>query len=194
MEANVIIEILTFILVVITAIYAYLTFRMAKASEASVEAIKDQSQAILRPYIIIAPFIRPHTTLIYLRIKNTGQTNAKNLQLTLDHDFFQFGEKIDPHRNLRTMSAFSLPIASFPPGAELIFALAQGSDILGKESNSETTPVQFSITANYEFFGKLVNEINEIDLRPYIGSTIEVNPIVEELERIRKTLEKQKNI
>lgn len=40
-----IIEALTFILVIITAIYAYLTNRMAKASEASVEAIQNQSEA-----------------------------------------------------------------------------------------------------------------------------------------------------
>lgn len=37
-----VIENLTAILAFITAIYAYLTYRMAKASEASVEAIRDQ--------------------------------------------------------------------------------------------------------------------------------------------------------
>lgn len=45
---------LTAILAFITAIYAYLTFRMAKASEASVEMMRDQSEAMSRPYVTMA--------------------------------------------------------------------------------------------------------------------------------------------
>ena len=63
-----IIEYLTAILALITAIYAYLTHRMAKASEASVDAMRDQSEAMLRPYITASPFIRPHTPILYLRV------------------------------------------------------------------------------------------------------------------------------
>lgn len=54
-----IMEILTGILVLVTVIYAYLTQRMAKASEASVDAVRQQSEDALRPYISITPFIRP---------------------------------------------------------------------------------------------------------------------------------------
>jgi hypothetical protein len=56
-----VIEYLTGILAFITAIYAYLTYRMAKASEASVEAVSAQSEAMLRRYVTVAPFIRSHT-------------------------------------------------------------------------------------------------------------------------------------
>jgi len=97
-----VIEYLTAILAFITAIYAYLTHRMAKASEASVEAMRDQSEAMLRPYIIAVLFIRPHTPFLYLRVKNTGRMGAQNLRLTLDRDFFQFGEKDGADKNLRT--------------------------------------------------------------------------------------------
>ena len=48
-----IIEVLTGILTLITGIYAYLTFRMAKASEESVKAVRQQSEDALRPYISI---------------------------------------------------------------------------------------------------------------------------------------------
>lgn len=184
-----VLEILTFILVIITAIYAYLTYRLVKASEASVETIKIQSEAMLRPYIVITSFIRPHTPILYLRIRNNGQTSAQNLNLTLDRDFFQFGDK-QPNRNLRTMGAFLTPIDSFPPNAELIFALAQGFVLFSIDANSEVTPVQFNVTARYEFFGKSVDEVNFIDLRPYINSEGERDPVVEELERIKKVLEK----
>ena len=68
-----VIDYLTAILAFITAIYAYLTHRMAKASEASVEAMRNQTEAMLRPYVTVAPFIRPHTPFLYLRVKNSGR-------------------------------------------------------------------------------------------------------------------------
>jgi hypothetical protein len=186
-----IIEYLTAILVFVTAIYVYLTHRMAKASEASVQEIREQSEATRRPYIVVAPFIRPHTSVLYLRVRNTGQTSAHNLRLTLDRDFFQFGENTNPSSNLRTVTAFSTPIDSLPPGAELIFSLAQGWVLFGKSANPEVSPVQFNVSANYQFFGKTVEELSAIDLRPYIGSEGERDPIVEELERIRKVMEQK---
>lgn len=187
-----VIDYLTAILVFITAIYAYLTHRMTKASEASVEAIRDQSEAMLRPYITAAPFIRLHTTLLYLRVKNTGRMGAQNLRLTLDRDFFQFGEKDGADKNLRTKSAFSTPIDSFPPGAELIFALGQGWVLFGEGAQPDVSPTQFNVTAIYEFLGKRVEEMNRVDLRPYIGTEGELDPVVEELERIRKVMEEKK--
>lgn len=186
------IEILTGILVIITAIYAYLTFRMAKASEESAQAVKQQSEDTLRPYIIVSPFIRPQALFLYLRVTNTGRTGAQNLLLTLDRDFFQWGEANKPDNNLRNRNAFSLPIDSFPPGAELLFALCQGTALFGEKANPAATPVQFNITATYEFFGKKVEEINRIDLRPYLRTEGEHDPVVEELERIRKVLEQKR--
>jgi hypothetical protein len=187
-----VIEYLTAILTFITAIYAYLTHRMAKASEASVEAMRDQSEAMLRPYVTAAPFIRPNTPFLYIRVKNTGKMGAQNLRLTFDRDFFQFGEKDRAEKNLRTMSAFSTPIDSFPPGAELSFALGQGWVIFGENAQPDVCPTQFNITATYEFLGKVVEEVNRIDLRPYIGTEGEHDPVVEELERIRKVMEQKK--
>lgn len=184
-----VIEILTAILVFITAIYAFLTHRMAKASEASVEAMRNQSEASLRPYITIVPFIRAHTPMLNLRVKNTGITGAQNVRLSIDRDFFKFGEKTRPDGNLRTLSAFTTPIDSLSPGAELIFGLAQGWVLFGEKAQPDICPSQFSVTAKYEFFGKTVQEVTQVDLRPYLGSEGERDPIVEELERIRKVLE-----
>jgi hypothetical protein len=184
-------EILTGILVLVTAIYAYLTLRMAKASEASVEAVRQQSEAMLRPYISISPFIRPQALILYLKIANTGRTAAQNLRLTLDRDFFRWGEANKPDRNLKNLNTFSLPIDSLPPGSELLIALGQGWLFFGEKANTAITPTQFNITATYEFFGKKTEEINRIDLRPYLGTEGEHDPVVEELERIRKVLEKK---
>ena len=73
-----VIDYLTAILVFVTAIYAYLTHKMAKASEASVQTMQEQSEAMFRPYVTVSPFIRPHTTVLYLRIENTGKAAAES--------------------------------------------------------------------------------------------------------------------
>jgi hypothetical protein len=187
-----VIDYLTAILVFVTAIYSYLTYKMAKASEASVAAFREQSESMLRPYVSIAPYVRGHTTILYLRIQNTGRTTAENLRLSMDKDFFQFGEAKQPDRNLRTKAAFVEPIQALPPNGKLVFALAQGFVIFAPDADPSIVPQQFSITAEYGFAGKRVKETHHIDLRPYIGSEGERDPIVDELEKLRVAAEKWK--
>lgn len=180
---------LTAILVFITAIYAYLTHRMAVASESSVRAVMDQSEAMMRPYVTIAPLIRPQVLDFYLRITNTGRTGAENLCLSLDKDFFQRGAIKSPESNLRIKSAFTRPIDSFPPEAELLFTLGPGWILFGKDAKPDATPLQFNVTATYEFNKRKVTEITSVDLRPYLGSEGAHDQLVEEIEKLRKTIE-----
>lgn len=184
-------EYLTAGLAIITGIYAHLTHKIAKASEASVQAIREQSEAMLRPYVTVAPFVQAHATLLYLRVENTGRTGAENLRLTIDRDFCQFGETERPEKNLRTMSAFTAPIDSLAPANEFLFALGQGWVISGENARPEITPLQSNVNVNYEFRGRKVEEVNRVDLRPYIGSESERDPVVEELERIRQVMKKK---
>lgn len=187
-----IIDYLTGVLVIVTAIYSYLTHKMVKASEASVEAIREQSESMLRPYVSITPYVRPQTSILYLRIENTGRTAAENLQLSMDKDFFQFGEGQRPDCNLRTKPAFVDAMQSLPPGGKLVFALAQGFNIFAADADATIVPQQFSITAEYEFAPKRVKETHRIDLRPYLGTEGERDPLVDELEKIRIVAEKWK--
>jgi hypothetical protein len=183
------IDILTALLVLITAIYAWLTYRMARATEQSTQAIVAQSEAMSRPYITISPWVRPKANFFYLKIANTGRTAAANVRLTLDRDFYQFGEATQPDRNLRTKTAFSQAIDSVAPGVEMMFCLGQGWVVLGDDTKPHVTPSQFNVTASYQYLDRTVTEVTRIDLRPYIGSEVEPDPLVEELERIRKVLE-----
>lgn len=187
-----VIDYLTAILVFVTTIYSYLTYKMAKASEASVQAVREQSEAMLRPYVSISPYVRPHTTVLYLRIENTGRTAAENLQLSMDKDFFQFGDANRADNNLRTKAAFIESIQSLPPNGKLVFALAQGFVIFASGADQKVVPQQFAITASYGFAGKQVCETHRIDLRPFIGTEGERDPIVDELENLRKVVEKWK--
>lgn len=182
---------LTAVLVFITAIYSYLTYRMAKTSEASVQAVREQSEAMLRPYVTISTFVRPHTPILYLRIENTGKSAAENLHLLLDKDFFQFGEENQPERNLRKKSVFTDPIRSLPPSGKILFALGQGFVIFAEDADRSVVPTHFTIKATYEFGAKKFDESNQIDLIQYLGSEGERDPIVDELEHIKQVLEKR---
>lgn len=153
-----IIEYITAILAIITGIYAYLTHRMAKAAEASVDAMHAQNDALTRPYITISPYVRLHAPFLYLRIENTGKTAAENVRLTIDRDFFKFGKKDNPDMNIRNMPAFQKPIDSIAPGSRLNFALGQSWVIFGKDSDPSATPDRFMVTAKYGYSNKSIEE------------------------------------
>ena len=192
------IERLTFVLVIatialvfVTAYYAYLTRRMAIAAENSSKIMAAQTEAMMQPHIIAVPFIRPSTNIIYLKIQNIGCTAAEEVRLSLDRDFFMLGDHSKSENNLRMASIFSESTDSLPPGFELHFALAQGHNFFGPNSNPEITPAQFSITAKYSYSGKYVEKIMKIDLRSFLMSEGKSDPIVDQLKLIREAIDKK---
>jgi hypothetical protein len=75
------------------------------------------------------------------------------------------------------------------PGAALRFDLAQGFN-LGKEKDGKIlTPMQFKISAKYEFSQTHYDEEFYIDLHPYMNSTIFRSKSADEIEKARKALE-----
>lgn len=90
------------------------------------------------------------------------------------------------------MKAFVEPIKSLPPGGKLIFALGQGFIILAETADQAAVPTQFAVTAAYHFGVKKISEVNHVDLRPFVGSEGERDPFVDELEKNRELLERQK--
>jgi hypothetical protein len=158
---------------------------MLNMSERSVQIMKEQTEAMLRPYLVVQPIVRPHTPILYLKIYNSGKTPALNVKLELDKDFYQLDES---NKNLKEVSAFSSTFDSFAPNQELFFALGKSKNIFGKSEHP--MPEQFVITASYSYMDKEVVEKSHIDLRPFLQSEGGRNPIVEELEKIRKVQEK----
>ncbi len=185
------IEILTAILVIVTGFYAWVTFKILKANESVLKEMRGQQEALFRPYISISPVVYTDNPIFFLKVHNTGRSSADNLSLTIDKDFYQFGEKKDD-RNLRNFSAFSSKIDSFVPNAQMLFYLAQGFVIFGKDAKKDITPSIFTVTAQYEFSGKSVQEQTVIDLRPYFKSAIPQDPIVSKLKDIKKSIDKKK--
>lgn len=184
------IEILTTILVIITGFYAWVTFRILKANEKVVEQMRNQQEAMQRPYISISPVLYPENPIVFLKIKNSGLTAAQNLRLNLDKNFYQFGDK-NEKSNLKSFKAFTDPIDSFVPGAEMTFYLAQTFVIFGEKTDPSLTPNVFTITSEYEYQRKKVTEKAVIDLRPYLASTFPHDPLVNQLKKLIEVIEKK---
>lgn len=180
-------ELLTAALVIITAFYAWVTFRMLRANEATIDAMRQQTIAISRPYIVIAPILELDNPIFYLRISNTGKTAALNLRMTLDKSFVRFGDT-KVARDLAEFSVFNESIDAFPPGAEIIFSLVQSFKIFAGKEEDSNLPRTFSITARYEFEGRVVSEISHIDLRPYREADVPQNAYVRKLSAISESI------
>lgn len=184
-----IIELLTAALVLITALYAWATYRILRANEKIVEAMHEQAVAVGRPYVIVGPVLEVDNPIFYLRVSNTGKTAAQNLRLTIDKPFFKFGEKGE-RNNLATFSLFNQPIESFPPGSEITFSLAQGFKVFAGDTENPDMPHTFSITAKYEFASHQVEEINRIDLRPYSTADVPQDAYIRKLKEMSESLKK----
>lgn len=179
---------LTLALVVITAFYAWATLRILRANEAMVAAMREEQVAVMRPYIHISIHVRTGTQFLYLLIKNVGKTAAIDLKLSIDKNFYQMSENRDD-RNIAKSAAFTNVINSLPPDGQLLFLLGSGASLFGSANNDELSPLMFSVTAEYLAGERRVKESSIIDLRPYIRTDIPQDPIVEELSKMRQSID-----
>lgn len=180
---------LTLALVLITAFYAWATYKILRANQAVVSAMKAQTEAQLRPYVVSSAFARTGTTLLLLEIQNTGKSSAEKLRLTLDKDFYRNADQ-SADRNLRTLPAFTQTIECLSPGARMQFVTGVGHTVLGEEVIDSVCPKVFSVHATYSAAGATYSEATTIDLRPLINSSVIHDPVAEEVEKLRQALEK----
>jgi len=166
-----------------TAIYAILTYYILKAS-------RDQLDTIFRPYITITHRLT-RKTLIRLYIKNTGKTNAEDLELQIDRNFYQLTGK---EYNIAEHYAFKNPIDTFPPEAQLVFSLMSTAQLPANSFDKNTQSPIFSITAKYSYSGKTVTEKTTIDLKPYMSTFMPDASIEDRLEDLTKEISEIKEI
>jgi hypothetical protein len=180
---------LTLALVLITGFYAWATFRILRANEAVVLAMESQTEAQLRPYVVVSVAPRIGTTLLLLEVQNTGRSPAVDLRLRMDKEFFPHAERRDSE-NIAKLSAFTEPIESLAPGARLQFILGVGGTIFAAGVDDALCPKVFSVKAQYRYAGHAYDEDNTIDLRPMLHSAAIHDPIAEEVKRLRESVEK----
>ena len=179
---------LTFALVLITAFYAWATFRILRANEGVVGAMREQTEAQLRPYVVVWAGTRIGTTLLILEIQNTGKSPAADVRLGIDKAFHFNGEK--NAQNLAALPAFTQPIEALAPGARLQFVLGVGHTLFSDGIDETVSPKVFSVHAEYGFAEKRYNEHHTIDLRPLLHTTAIHDPIADEIKSLRESLEK----
>jgi hypothetical protein len=180
-------DILTGVLTAITGYYAYLTSRILKANERAVAAMVEQTVQANRPYIVVAPFLKPRSIMMYLRISNTGKTAAEHVRLQLDRKVYRLA-RADAEHDMTTFSAFTEEIASFPPGAELVFTLGTGITHFSGSANPSAAPLTFNVTVAYTCCGRQVSETTQVDLRPLRGADLLPDSLIEELQEISKAI------
>ena len=176
------IELLTAVLVIVTGVYAYFTFRILRENQKTVKIMMEQNEAVTRPYITIRTSYQP-MAIYFLHIANIGNSAAENLKLKIDKDYYLFADK-KFNRNIKDSYAFSNTIKTFTPKAELIYCLGAGSKIFNDNHSNEITPLSFTITAIYSFKGKTVEESTEIDLMQYKGNVLYVDSQTKILTKI----------
>jgi hypothetical protein len=174
----------------LTCRYAWATFRILRANEGVVTAMREQTEAQLRPYVVVCATVRTGTTLLSLEVQNTGRSPALDLRLKLDRDFYANGER-EEGKNLATLPAFTETIESLPPGARMNFILGVGGTIFST-SNAELCPRLFHVHANYSHAGRAYSEDNTIDMRPMLHNSAFHDPVADEIKALRESLERLK--
>ena len=182
-------DLLTGLLVIIAGFYAWATYRILKANEGVVTAMREYLLAANRPYVTVTIFLRAANPIFYLSIKNIGKSPARDLLLKIDKDFWRFGERRND-KNIKSLNAFSKSIESLPPNAELQIALALGAQVFGAGSDPNVTPPVFTIEARYSGVGKQqYTEHTTVDLHAYLATDIPQDSLVSEAQGIRRAVE-----
>ena len=177
-------EVLTGLLVAITGIYAFLTFRILEANKNVVTEMRRQSEELARPRISIFVHSLPSRPMFHLTVRNIGPSAATNLKLRLSKPFHIEKENVE----LSTTAAFSKIIPNFAPGEKIDFQLGRTFTILARE-NEDLRPLTFTIDADYWFGARHYVETTHIDLSVQMMTSLITDAIVEQMDKINRHLE-----
>lgn len=178
------IETLTAALVIITAIYAFLTWKIARSNDRMVKHLEHVYQESHRP-IVLAYLTFRQATVVRLTVKNFGASPAYELQLSMDRDFYQFNQD----QNVRSFELFSRPFSIFPPNYQVDLDLAQGFNFDKMDGDLNRTPSEFNVNLKYRSDSETYESDVPIDLKTFFQMHIEKTSS-ERLEEIGKGIEK----
>jgi hypothetical protein len=170
--------------VLVSALIAVITLKIARANRDAAAVMKAQHESSTRPYIEVSPMTADEHSVLLLRVRNSGASSARNVTLSLDRDFYFNAEESESH-NFRNYAAFSQPISSIPPRCEITFILGVGHTIF---SRKDRCPVEFNVSASYEFGNQRVTESNPIDLQPFTKVATIKSPYLQQIEKINEQL------
>ena len=177
-------NLLTVLLLFVTTIYTYLTYRSIQHNKETLGLMREQWEASERPIIAINIFLEADNPIFYLKISNQGKSVAENLNLSIDKPFYKFGTDKD----ISSLWLFNNTILAFAPQEEVIIALAQSFVVFG---NNDKCPIEFIIEAKYQFGqGKEYNEKHFINLNSYLGVDVPQKAEIRKYKDIKNELGK----
>jgi len=169
--ANLVMALTSVLLVLVTAIYALLTWRMAREMHLT-------RMADLRPYLIIDVVLIGR--MFYLIIKNKGKTAAQMVKFNLDKNVETIWKK-----KLDEMPIFKSGITLFTPGKEFIITLGPDTLFLGRNSEEAKYPKVFAIAVEYIYFDRIkTTESSVINLEEYMHTRAYPNEVAKTIESI----------
>lgn len=146
-----------------SAAVCWATFKILQATQQTLADARAEAERVRRPVVEIAAWPRPHQPVVMLSVRNTGNGAARNLKLTLDHNFYFNGESGESN-NLRNYNVFKDRIESLSPRAEIDLLLGVGHRLFGYP---ELCPLKFMVEARYSFEQQEFVERTFIDIAPF---------------------------
>src|SRR5438874_6742 len=157
------IELLTSLLVIITAIYAFLTFRILQSNRASVSLMTAQIEASTRPYIVIS-LARERAGFLSFEVSNLGKSAATHLKLSCDPEIKPIsasGSVVQVGKPTDATSLFRHPITYLAPGQIMRVLFGHYSGIKAKYPD-----LTFKLSLNYGGVQRTYSETVELSLKP----------------------------
>jgi hypothetical protein len=143
----------TFALLIVTGVYAYLTHKIAQATE-------ENSWQVNRA-IVSARLNVSQRALLGIVFENLGKTPAKDLKITISLPVFQM---VNDNKDISEVPMIKNGLENFPPNFPFEIYLGTTFEWLKKEANRERFTSNFNITTAYTTFGKTINETVTIDV------------------------------
>lgn len=151
---------------VVTAIYAWLTHRLAKAAEA-------QMWEASRARVVASVGTNQGGQLFLLEIENIGSSPAENLRVEISKPLHQQLSRTTP---ITDAPFFKNGVRSFPPGRPVRFALGVSFRWLNENTDRSLHPVTFDVKVQYKTSGREITDVFGVDMEnPYSSSAIDKN-------------------
>lgn len=143
-------------LIGITAIYAYLTFRLVRNAERN-------SWEMSRARLNVRLTTNQGGQLMLLQFENIGNSSAKAVKVSLDKPLHTTFSR---QSNLQEAPLVKNGLPDFPPRTVMQYSFGVAHQWLGDEVDRAKHPEQFQITLDYETNGRRISDsvtINVVD-------------------------------